>query len=408
MERQESLSFIEVCLQLLNNNLKHFKLFASIVAIPTLAMFVLVMWVIDPIYRASAIVTPPASTQSSIASGVSSILGSSSKGGGLSGLGSVLNMSSGSDDADVVWTIFNSWELHNQVIQQFNLAKHYKFKSKYPADLLKAFRRNFELDNNKENMFEITIEDKDYKLAAQMVDFMLAKADSAYNDYKTSQARQSRIYLQARLDSCEKAMLALTKKFSKFQSDNNFYDPEIQMESTIKYLSELQGKREDLSMELAYEKDDRGEGSKRYDQLSKRYHTVNTALQGTLDGKSKDLGIVPLKKSPKLNAEYLQYETEMKILAALYQMLRVQSEEMQLEEAKRLTNLHILEPPWENNKKVFPARGPMMIFAFTLSVILGTIVCNLLAYLKTEEERDSTVSKQWLMLKGTFKRNKGR
>ena len=56
MERQESLSFIEVCLQLLNNNLKHFKLFSAIVIIPTIFVFVLVMWVLDPVYRATAIV----------------------------------------------------------------------------------------------------------------------------------------------------------------------------------------------------------------------------------------------------------------------------------------------------------------------------------------------------------------
>jgi uncharacterized protein involved in exopolysaccharide biosynthesis len=406
MRQQESLSFIEVCLQLVNANLKHFKLFSAIVAIPTITMFVLVMWVIDPVYRATAIVTPPSSMQSSIAGGINSILGSTSK-SGLSGLSSMLNLSAGSDDADVVWTIFNSWELHEQVIREFDLARHYKFKGKYAADLLKKFRKNFDIESNKESMFEITMEDKDYKLAAQMIDFMLEKADSAFNAYKTSQARQSRLYLQSRLDSCERNLKALLKKFAKFQADNNFYDPEIQMESTIKYLSELQGKREDLSMELAYEKDDRGERSKRYDQLSKRYHTVNTAMQGTLDGKNKDLGMVSLKKSPKLNAEYLQYDTEIKIQSALYQMLRVQKEELQIEEAKQLTNLHILEPPWENNKKVFPIRGAMLIFAFALSVIIGTIVCNLLDYLGSEEEKGSKVAKQWLTFKGLFRRNKG-
>jgi len=407
MRQQESLSFIEVCLQLVNGNLKHIKLFSAIVAIPTIAMFVLVMWVLDPVYRSTAVVTPPASSESSLASGISSILGSSSK-NGSSGLSSMLNLSTTADDEDVVWTIFNSWELHDQVIQKFDLARHYKFKGKYAADLLKEFRKNFEIKSNNEDMFEITVEDKDYKLAAQMVDFMLEKADSAFNAFKTSQAKQSRLYFQSRLDSCEKNLKELMKKFAKFQADNNFYDPEIQMESTIKYLSDLQGKREDISMELAYEKDDRGERSKRYDQLSKRYHTVNAAMQGTLEGKDKELGIVPLKKSPKLNAEYLRYETEIKIQSALYQMLRVQSEEMQIEESKKLTNLHILEPPWENNKKVFPVRGPMMIFAFALSVILGTVVCNLLAYLQSEEEKGSNVAKQWLALKGVFRRNKGR
>ena len=410
MRQQESLSFIEVCLRLMNNNLRRFKLFSAIVLIPTLVTFVLVMWVIDPVYRALAIVTPPASSQSPLSSGLGSLLsgGGSSGKSGMGGLSAMLKMSPSADDVDVVWTIFNSWELHYQVIQEFNLAKHYKFKGKYAADLLKKFRKNFDIETNKEDMLQITVEDTDYKLAAQIVEFMLEKADSAFNEYKTTQARQSRLYLQSRLDSCEKNLKSLMKKFSKFQVDNNFYDPRVQMESTIRYLGGLQERRETLSMEMAYEKDDRGEKSKRYDQLNKRCNTVNSALQEALDGKDKDLGLVALKNSPKLSSEYLQYESEIKIQSALYQMLWVQSEEMRLEESKKLTNLHVLEPPWENNKKVYPLRAIMMIFVFTLAFILATVVCNLMAFFESEEEKGTSLAKQWIALKGVFKRNKGR
>ena len=394
----------------MNNNLRRFKLFSAIVLIPTLVTFVLVMWVIDPVYRALAIVTPPASSQSPLSSGLGSLLsgGGSSGKSGMGGLSAMLKMSPSADDVDVVWTIFNSWELHYQVIQEFNLAKHYKFKGKYAADLLKKFRKNFDIETNKEDMLQITVEDTDYKLAAQIVEFMLEKADSAFNEYKTTQARQSRLYLQSRLDSCEKNLKSLMKKFSKFQVDNNFYDPRVQMESTIRYLGGLQERRETLSMEMAYEKDDRGENSKRYDQLHKRYNTVNSALQEALDGKDKDLGLVALKNSPKLSSEYLQYESEIKIQSALYQMLWVQSEEMRLEESKKLTNLHVLEPPWENNKKVYPLRAIMMIFVFTLAFILATVVCNLMAFFESEEEKGTSLAKQWIALKGVFKRNKGR
>ena len=404
------MSFIEVCLRLLNNNLRHFKLFSAVIAVPTVIVFVLVMWVIDPVYRATAIVTPPPSSQSPISGGLGSLLGgggSSSK-SGMSGLSSMLKMSPSADDADVVWTIFNSWELHYQVIQEFDLAKHYKFKGKYVADLLKKFRKNFEIETNKEDMLEITVEDKDYKLAARIVDFMLEKADSAFNAYKTEQARQSRLYFQSRLDSCERNLKSLMKKFSKFQVDNNYYDPRVQMESTIRYLGELQERRETLSMEMAYEKEDHGERSKRYDQLNKRYNTVNSALQQALNGKDKDLGLVALKSSPKLSSEYLQYESEIRIQSALYQMLWMKSEELQMEEAKRITNLHVLEPPWENNKKVFPVRGIILIFSFILFSIFATALCNLIGFLEDEEKKGSDIAQQWLALKGRFKKRKER
>ena len=168
MEKQESIGFIEVCLRILNNDLKRFKLCLAMVLIPTIVAFVLVMWVIEPTYRATAIVTPPSSNQSSIGNGISNILGSSGK-GGSGGLSSLLKLSTSDEDADVVWTIFNSWELHTQVIDRFDLATHYEYKGKYKADLLKEFRKNFDFDSNNENMFEITVEDKDPHIAAEII-----------------------------------------------------------------------------------------------------------------------------------------------------------------------------------------------------------------------------------------------
>ena len=273
MEKQESVGFIEVCLHLLNNDLRHFKLCLAIVLIPTLVTFVLVMWVIKPVYAAKAIVTPPAPSQTSL-SGLSSMLG------GASGMSSLLGFANANDDENAVWTILNSWELHDQVIKEFNLAEHYEFDGDFHADLLKEFRKNFEVEVNKEDMFAITMEDEDFRLAAKIVSFMLEKADSAFNAFKTAQARQSRIYFQSRLDSCEHALDSLVEDFVKFQVDNNFYDPSIQLESTIKYLGALQAKREEVSIEMAFEKADRGEKSKRYDELTKRYQGVNSALHG--------------------------------------------------------------------------------------------------------------------------------
>lgn len=405
MEKQETIGFVELMLRILNSDLKHFKLCSAIVIIPTIVAFVLVMWVIEPTYRATAIVTPPNNDQGGLGGGIGNFLGKGKSGGGsgskggLSGsMGALFNLSPGIDDADVVWTIFNSWELHSQVIEHFDLATHYEFKGNFKADLLKEFRSNFEFEANNEDMFEISVEDKDFRLAAAIIQFMLDKGDSAFNAYKTSQARQSRQYFQLRLDSCEHKLDSLQKKFAKFQADHNFYNPSMQMESTIKYLNQLQAMREDLSMEMAYEKDDRGENSQRYDQLSKRYKGVNSALNETLDGKNKGAGMVALKQSPELTATYLQYESEINIQVALYQMLRVQSEELQIEEAKMLTNLHILEPPWENDKKVAPRRGLILMFVVFVTFLFATALCNFLTFIEEENKKGSLVADEWYKL----------
>ena len=387
MEKQESIGFIEICLRILNNDLKHFKLVLAFVLIPTIIVFVMVMWVVKPKYAASAIVTPPASTQT-MSGAIGGLIGSS-------GMSSLLGISSDNEDANAVWTILNSWELHDMVIKRFDLARHYEFKGKFHADLLKEFRKNFGLELNKEEMFSIYYKDTDPKLAVQVIQFLLEKADSAFNAFKTKQARQSREYFQSRLDSCEHALDSLLKDFVNFQVTNNVYEPTVQLEATIKYLSELQAMREEVNMEMNFEKLDRGENSRRYQELSKRIKGMNSALGGTLKGKHSNIGILELKKSPELYAEYLRREAEIRIQESMYKVLRQQSEQMRMEEAKMLTNLHVLEPPWENDKKISPKRGLILIFTVFFTFFLVSLLCNLVEFMRSESRTNPRTAAEW-------------
>jgi len=387
MEKQESIGFIEICLRILNNDLKHFKFVLAFVLIPTIIVFVAVMWIVKPKYAASAIVTPPASTQP-MAGALSGLMGGS-------GMTSLLGISMDNEDANAVWTILNSWELHDMVINKFDLARHYEFKGKFHADLLKEFRKNFGFEMNKEEMFSLYYRDTDAKLAVEVLNFMLEKADSSFNAFKTKQARQSREYFQTRLDSCEHVLDSLLNSFVDFQVTNNVYEPNVQLEATIKYLSELQAMREEVNMEMNFEKLDRGENSKRYQELSKRVKGMNSALSGALKGKHSDIGLMELKKSPQLYSEYLRREAEIRIQEALYKVLRQQSEQMRLEEAKMLTNLHVLEPPWENDKKISPKRGLILVFTVFFTFFLASFFCNFVEFMRSEKRSGSRTAAEW-------------
>ena len=392
----ETPGLTETLFRILNNDLKHFKLCCALVLIPTIVVFVLVMWVIKPTYAAKAVVTPPPDNSSM--STLSGMLD-----GELSSYASLLGFASGSVDADAIWTIFDSKELQDMVIDHFKLAEHYEFDGQFRADLLKQFRKNFELSLTDENMLEISIEDEDYRLASEMATFMLDKADSMFNAFKTKQARQSREYFDNRIELCLKMLDSLQQDFVKFQADNNFYEPEVQMEATINYLSTLQTERQSVAVEMNYESQLRGTD---YGELSKRYNSLNTAIHQTLNGKQQSMGLITLKKSPQLGAEYMRKQEEVKVQAALYKLLRQQSEQMQLEEAKKLTNLHVLEAPWPNDKKVSPLRGASLIFTVFVSMLLATILCNFIELVKSQKGTGSSLEKEWATFVGFFRRKR--
>ena len=381
-------SLTELFLRVVNNTLKHFKLAAFIVVVPTIIVFILVVWVIKPTYSSNAIVTPP-SSQSSMGN-ISGLLGS-----GMGAMGSLLGFSSNDDDANAVWTILNSWEIHNQVIEQFDLVNHYEFDGKFHADLLKTFRKNFSLSANDENMFEITIKDKDYKKATRMVEFVLQKADSAFNYFKTTQARLSREYFESRIALCLHDIDSLQQEFIKFQKENNFYEPTAQIEGTLTYLGQIQILKEEVNIERSYEKLRRGEDTKKYDELTKRSRTIDQSLNKVLSGKQENVGLLSLKKTPDLVAKYLRMEEEIKVQVALYKVLRQQSEQLRIEEAKTLKNLHVLQPPWENDKKISPRRGLILIFTVFVFTFIALIIGNFLSFVENERQRESHFATEW-------------
>ncbi len=192
--------------------------------------------------------------------------------------------------------------------------------------------------------------------------------------------------------------------FIAFQKENDFYEPNAQLEGTLTYLNKLQMLKEEVGMQLHYEKLKRGESSKKYEDLSKQVQTLEASLNKTLKGNQKKLGLVSLNQSPDLVAKYVRFEEEIKIHVLLYKVLRQQSEEFRIEEAKTLKNLHVLEPPWENDKKVSPLRGILLIFTFSMSLLLALVLSSFLELIENEKTKNSALFKEWSQLIGVFLR----
>lgn len=386
-ETKRDMTLLECFLRMANSCLSHKCLFVSVVVLPILVAFVLVMWVIKPEYAAEAIVTPP--SNSSVSSGgISKLLG------GAEGLSSISSLLGSTDDGiNIVWTYFNSWELHTKVIQKFDLAKHYQFKGEFHADLLKMFRKQFTLELNDEDMFHLTYADEDYKLAAHVLEYMLANVDSMYNAFKTTQARQSRLYMNQRLEEVKGRLDSLEREFIDFQKKNHIYDPETQVEGTMKYLSGIQVDYNVVAMALAKEKAEHGENTRLYQELQERIKKIESTKNAALGGKDSNIGVLSLNKVPGLAAQFERLEKEIKMQGAIYTFLKQESERLYIEESNLMSNLVILQPPWENNKKTKPMRGVTLIFVASLSFIFAVFLCCFIDYCH-EVDPESTLGKE--------------
>ena len=51
--------------------------------------------------------------------------------------------------------------------------------------------------------------------------------------------------------------------------------------------------------------------------------------------------------------------------------------------------------PTENDKKVFPRRGIILMFTSFISFLLATLLCNFLEFMRSEKEKNSGTSAEW-------------
>ena len=177
-------------------------------------------------------------------------------------------------------------------------------------------------------------------------------------------------------------MDSLKNEFIKFQRKNDFYEPTVQLESALRYMSSMQMEREALLQELAYEKEKKGGVTKRQEDLEQRLRNIEKTIDDIKEGKQSDMGVVALGKTPELSAKYLALKNDLKIQQSIYMLLREQREQLDIEANNRQTNLIVLQPPWENDKRIFPKRGVMLLFTFMISGLVGVAVCCSIEFLK--------------------------
>lgn len=355
--------------RLLANVLEYWKLFIVVVSLPTIMAIITTLWILEPNFTSRAVVRVP---ESNSLGNLGSNLGSDPI------LGAFLGTSfRNKNEINTLWTILSSTETHNQVLKHFNLATHYEFKSRFHADLLKSFRENFSLVLNDENMLVISVTDKDPEIARQIVRFILDRADSAYNHFNSTLARQSKDFFELRMQQVLKSLDSLEFAFAEFQKANSLFLPEIQLSTTFEQLANLQFSRDQLQVELDLQKKLYGDASSRLDQLRIKHRSLDRMLNNALHGHRSKTGLLSLEQAPQLVFEYMRYDLEIRVQQGIYRLLRQKFEENALEEVMNMRNIQIIEEPWANDKRSKPPRTVIVILIFGMSFCLAVALCSL-------------------------------
>ena len=148
------------------------------------------------------------------------------------------------DDVDRLLTIGHSGDMYNFLIKKFDLYKHYKIDTsseRAPIKVREALEKLYEVKKTKENAIEVSVEDKDRVLAAQMANAARDKIDEiAQRIVREVQINQIHGFETNFLQK-DKSMKIIGDTLSMMRELYGVIDPQNQTEAVTKVAVEAQG-----------------------------------------------------------------------------------------------------------------------------------------------------------------------
>jgi uncharacterized protein involved in exopolysaccharide biosynthesis len=324
-------------------------------------------------YRSEALIKPP-SSEGPDQGPLKSMLEDS---GPLSGmLGSFLGGATGENDC---LNILGSVQFARLIIDQFDLETRYKFKGKqkkyYYANVLKAFSSNFAFVVTEEAAIRITFEDEDPEFATKLVEFAIHTLDSMYTDIQKKTTTQKLNYFERRVSQAELEMTSLEDSLVKFQNHNNLYLPEVQVQATLESVVKMESELELLDQEMQLEVALRGKDTPRFGSLKVQRNLLERDLRKKFGGRNDTSSLAfPVHSMPALANQYFRLERGYKVKLTIYKFLIQQFEFLRLEAQKNIKVIAVLDPPWPNDKRVFPLRRLVVEMAFAFTFCLTSLI----------------------------------
>ena len=150
----------------------------------------------------------------------------------------------GEEDVDRLLTIAQSGELYDFLIKKYDLYQHYKIDTTSELAAFKvreALEGLYEVKKTKHNAIEISVEDKDRRLAADMANAARNKVDEiAQRLVREIQYNLIRAYETSFLEK-NKTLLGIGDTLMRLRDSYGVIDPEKQTEAVTKVTVEAQG-----------------------------------------------------------------------------------------------------------------------------------------------------------------------
>lgn len=290
--------------------------------------------------------------------------------------------------------IMTSQTVENAVIKRFDLRRVYQ--ARYLETARQTLEENTDVsEDRKSGVITIRVRDRDRLRAQNMCETYVSELNRLAIQLSTSSARREREFLEQRLAIVKKEVDQSAAALGQFSSTNTTVDIPEQAKAMVESAATLQGNLIAAEAELKGLKQIYGDQNvrvlspqSRVAELRRNLHLL--AGDSSSASSSPEMVYPSIRKLPLLGVTYVDLLRQAKLSGAIFEALTKQYELAQVQEAKEIPSVRLLDSPSYPENHVSPQRAMITAFGGLLGLIFG-VACVLWKKLPPEDTRRELV-----------------
>ena len=364
--------------------LARYKWLMAAIVVGGTALIVAYLMVMPQTFAATATLLPPAKSE-----GVSfGALLSKNTGLDLGGL-------SENSSAEIFTSILKSRTLTDSLVRRFDLVRVFGFPPGQRQRAAEALTGQLDVSSDRHGIMQIVYrartgftpsqqeQDSTAEFSARIVNAAIGVLDYLNREKSVTNARQTKEYLgkmtalkRAERDSIQSSLL-------RFQQANRAVALDKQIEASVTALGEAQAEISKKEVELTALEGEAGPDNGRVAIVRSELAELRRQKSAIESGGSKTSSIgLNLRNLPDLTRQYANLKLDLEVATQVYTFLETQYNQQQVQEAKDLPTVNVLDSAQVPEYRSAPRRGLTLAVAFPALVVGSLILAFVIEYFR--------------------------
>jgi len=327
-------------------------------------------------YTATTALLPP-QQNSSLASALSSQLGS------LSGMASLAGGGLGlKNPNDMYVGMLKSRTVEDAMVQHFELMNEYH--KKFPSDARHEFENHAKIDGSgKDGLIHISIDDRDPKRAAELANGYVDQFRKLSEHMAITEASQRRLFFQQQLEETKESLANAEEALKETEQRTGLIQVDAQARALIESAALLRAQIAAKEVQIESLKTFATGENSQLVQSQKELDTLRGQLAKLGGSANIDEGlIVPKGQVPTAGLDYVRKLRDVKYYETVFNILARQFEIAKVDEAKQGSLIQVVDAATVPDKRSFPNRALIVICSMLAGFFVGIVVALLQAITK--------------------------